>query len=96
MFTWYPDSSLTIVFRPDVGKCAKPGDLQRSIGNTRAWTFQEYLASKAIQFYAEDWTPYPDPDRDGEGSTRETTLEEAVYSLLPVGIFSVPFTVITS
>ncbi|KAF8554772.1 TPR-like protein [Imleria badia] len=58
MFTWYRNSSLTIVFLRGVGKFAKPGDLQRSIWNTRAWTFQEYLASKVIQFYTEDWTPY--------------------------------------
>ena len=58
MFTWYHDSSLTLVFLRNVGKLAKPGDLRRSIWNTRAWTFQEYLASKAIRFYTEDWTPY--------------------------------------
>lgn len=29
-----------------------------SIWNTRGWTYQEYVASKVIQFYTEDRKPY--------------------------------------
>ncbi|KAI9464636.1 hypothetical protein HD554DRAFT_1987244, partial [Boletus coccyginus] len=30
----------------------------KSIWNTRAWTYQEYVAVKTGQFYTEDWKPY--------------------------------------
>ncbi|KAG8220672.1 hypothetical protein J3R82DRAFT_2958 [Butyriboletus roseoflavus] len=40
----------------------KRGDLAKSIWNTRAWTFQEYHASKVVRFYTEDWTPYMNID----------------------------------
>ncbi|KAI9571785.1 hypothetical protein HD554DRAFT_2074088, partial [Boletus coccyginus] len=49
MFRWYRDSSLTIVHLLGV-----LSDSQ----NTRGWTYQEYLASKVVQFYTEDWKPY--------------------------------------
>lgn len=38
----------------------KEGDLWKSIWHTRGWTYQEYVASKVIQFYTEDWKPYLD------------------------------------
>ncbi|KAF8546011.1 hypothetical protein OG21DRAFT_1398799, partial [Imleria badia] len=28
------------------------------IWNTRAWTYQEYVAAETVQFYTEDWKPY--------------------------------------
>ncbi|KAN0101121.1 hypothetical protein V8E55_001105 [Tylopilus felleus] len=34
----------------------------RSIWNSRAWTFQEYHASKVVRFYAKDWTLYMNLD----------------------------------
>ena len=34
----------------------------KSIWNTRAWTFQEYHASKVVRFYNKDWTLYRDLD----------------------------------
>lgn len=58
MFTWYSGSSLTVVYLRDVGELSEPGALQASIWNTRVWTFQEYVASKVVQFYTGDWTPY--------------------------------------
>jgi len=59
MFTWYHGSSLTIVYlRGVLSQFGKPGDLRQSIWNTRAWTYQEYVASKVVQFYTEDWKPY--------------------------------------
>ncbi|KAI9571769.1 hypothetical protein HD554DRAFT_1819184 [Boletus coccyginus] len=59
MFTWYHESSLTIVYLLGVrSQCQQPGDLRRSIWNTRAWTYQEYVAANAVQFYTEDWKPY--------------------------------------
>ena len=36
--------------------------LVRNIWNTRAWTFQEYHASKVVRFYNEDWTLYMNLD----------------------------------
>ena len=59
MFTWYRRSSLTIVYLRGVSSEARrAGGLQRSIWNTRAWTYQEYVAAEIIQFYTEDWKPY--------------------------------------
>ena len=58
MFKWYEGSAVTIVLLRGVHSPSKRGDLVRSIWNTRAWTFQEYHASKVVRFYTEDWKPY--------------------------------------
>lgn len=59
MFTWYRGSSLTLVYlRGVLSESQKPGGLQGSIWNTRAWTYQEYVAAERVQFYTEDWKPY--------------------------------------
>ena len=58
MFKWYQGSAVTIVLLRGVRSPSRRGDLVRSIWNTRAWTFQEYHASKVVQFYNEDWTLY--------------------------------------
>ncbi|KAI9461360.1 hypothetical protein HD554DRAFT_1521119 [Boletus coccyginus] len=59
MFRWYRGSSLTIVHLLGVlSESQEIGCLWRSIWNTRGWTYQEYLASKVVQFYTEDWKPY--------------------------------------
>ena len=58
MFKWYEGSAMTIVLLRGVRSPSKRGDLVRSIWNTRAWTFQEYHASKVVRFYTEDWKPY--------------------------------------
>ena len=58
MFKWYEGSSVTIVYLRDVRSPSRRGDLTRSIWNKRAWTFQEYHASKVVRFYTEDWKPY--------------------------------------
>ena len=54
MFKWYEGSALTVVYLRDV-------PLRRlvdSIWNSRAWTLQEYHASKVVRFYNKDWTLY--------------------------------------
>ncbi|KAI9460058.1 hypothetical protein HD554DRAFT_1597569 [Boletus coccyginus] len=58
MFKWYQGSAMMIVFLRGVRSPSNPGDLVGSIWNTRAWTLQEYIASKIIHFYTEDWTLY--------------------------------------
>ena len=58
MFKWYEGSALTIVLLRGVRSPSKRGDLVKSIWNTRAWTFQEYHASKVVRFYTEDWKLY--------------------------------------
>ncbi|KAH0826102.1 hypothetical protein J3R83DRAFT_5859, partial [Lanmaoa asiatica] len=58
MFQWYHESSLTIVRLKGVLSDSELGALERSIWNTRAWTLQEFFASKVIRFYTEDWKPY--------------------------------------
>ncbi|KAF8547586.1 WD40 repeat-like protein [Imleria badia] len=63
MFTWYRGSSLTIVYLRGVwSHSQQPGDLWKSIWNTRAWTYQEYVAAETVQFYTEDWKLYLDLD----------------------------------
>jgi hypothetical protein len=47
-------------------KPARQGGPARIVGchvqvvswRTRGWTYQEYIASEAVQFYTEDWKPY--------------------------------------
>ena len=59
MFSWYRGSSLTLVYLYDVSsESRESGGLQRSVWNTRVWTYQEYLAAKRVQFYTSDWKPY--------------------------------------
>ncbi|KAI9571003.1 hypothetical protein HD554DRAFT_235697 [Boletus coccyginus] len=59
MFRWYRGSSLTIVHLLGVlSKSQVIGCLWRSVWNTRGWTYQEYVASKVVRFYTEDWKPY--------------------------------------
>ena len=58
MFRWYERSAMTIIFLRGVNRLAKRGALTRNIWNMRAWTLQEYHASKVVRIYTEDWTPY--------------------------------------
>jgi len=59
MFRWYRGASLTIVHLLGVlSESQEIGCLWRSIWNTRGWTYQEYIASKVVRFYTEDWKPY--------------------------------------
>ena len=60
MFKWYEGSAMMIVFLRGVRSASQLGALMRSIWNTRAWTLQEYVAAKVIQFYTEDWSLYLD------------------------------------
>lgn len=79
MFKWYEGSGLTIVFLLGVRSPSQRGDLVRSIWNTRAWTFQEYHASKVVRFYNEDWTPYMNLDIPNHKESPEiiSEMEEA-------------------
>ena len=59
MFTWYRGSSLTVVYLRGVSSESQfPDGLMGSIWNTRAWTYQEYVAAETVQFYTEDWKLY--------------------------------------
>ncbi|KAF8548773.1 hypothetical protein OG21DRAFT_1489089 [Imleria badia] len=60
MFRWYQGSAMVIVFLRGVRSSSQRGALVQSVWNTRSWTFQEYIASKVIYFYTEDWTMYLD------------------------------------
>ena len=79
MFKWYEGSAVTIVLLRGVRSPSKRGDLVKSIWNTRAWTLQEYHASKVVRFYTEDWKPYPDPDIPNHKESPEiiSEMEEA-------------------
>jgi hypothetical protein len=92
MFKWYEGSALTIVLLRGVRSPSKRGDLMKSIWNTRAWTLQEYHASKVVRFYTEDWKPYlhldipnhkesPDIIREMEEATRVSA--RALMALRP-------------
>ena len=58
MFRWYHESFLTIIHLKGVPSDSELGALERSFWNTRAWTLQEFFASRVIRFYTEDWKPY--------------------------------------
>ena len=58
MFKWYERSAMTLIFLRGVDRLARHGALTRSIWNMRAWTLQEYHASKVVRIYTGDWTPY--------------------------------------
>lgn len=59
MFAWYRGSSITIVYLCGLSSESQlPGGLRESIWNTRAWTYQEYVAAEIVLFYTEDWEPY--------------------------------------
>ena len=79
MFKWYEGSTVTIVYLRDVHSPSRRGDLMKSIWNTRAWTFQEYHASKVVRFYTEDWTPYLNLDIPNHKESPEiiSEMEEA-------------------
>jgi hypothetical protein len=75
MFKWYEGSALTIVLLRGVRSPSKRGDLVGSIWNTRAWTFQEYHASKVVRFYTEDWKPYLNLDIPNHKESPEIIAE---------------------
>ena len=75
MFKWYEGSALTIVLLRGVRSPSKRGDLARSIWNTRAWTFQEYHASKVVRFYTEDWKLYLNLDIPNHKESPEIIAE---------------------
>ena len=75
MFKWYEGSALTIVLLRGVRFPSKRGDLVRSIWNTRAWTFQEYHASKVVRFYTEDWKSYLNVDIPNHKESPEIIAE---------------------
>jgi len=58
MFHWYHESSLTVIHLKGVLSDSEVGALERSLWNTRAWTLQEFFASRVIRFYTEEWKPY--------------------------------------
>lgn len=57
MFTWYRQSSLTIVHLVDVLDSAT-GVLEKSIWFKRGWTLQELLAPHTILFFTREWSVY--------------------------------------
>ena len=79
MFKWYQGSALTVIFLRGVYSLSQRGALIRSIWNTRAWTLQEYHASKMVRFYTEDWTPYLNLDIPNHKESPEiiSEMEEA-------------------
>ncbi|KAF8552627.1 hypothetical protein OG21DRAFT_1498291 [Imleria badia] len=79
MFQWYQGSTMTLILLRDVSSPARHGDIVRSIWNTRAWTFQEYHASKVVRFYNKDWTLYRNIDIPNHKESPEivSEMEEA-------------------
>ncbi|KIJ65596.1 hypothetical protein HYDPIDRAFT_64148, partial [Hydnomerulius pinastri MD-312] len=55
MFSWYQNSSVTIVYLGDVDD-SSPETFKNSEWFTRGWTLQELLAPSQVQFYRADWT----------------------------------------
>ncbi|KAF8555002.1 hypothetical protein OG21DRAFT_1603126 [Imleria badia] len=79
MFKWYQGSTVTIILLRGVRSPSRRGDLVKSIWITRAWTFQEYHASKVVRFYNEDWTLYMNLDIPNHKESPEiiSEMEEA-------------------
>ncbi|KAF8547863.1 hypothetical protein OG21DRAFT_1449832 [Imleria badia] len=79
MFKWYEGSAVTIVLLRGVRSPTRRGDLVRSVWNTRAWTLQEYHASKVVRFYTEDWKLYMNLDIPNHKESSEiiSEMEEA-------------------
>ncbi|KAF8557067.1 TPR-like protein [Imleria badia] len=79
MFKWYEGSAVTIVVLRGVRSPSKRRDLVDSIWNKRAWTLQEYHASKVVRFYTEDWKPYLNLDIPNHKESPEiiSEMEEA-------------------
>ena len=79
MFKWYESSAMTIIFLRGVRSPPQRGDLFRSIWNSRAWTLQEYHASKVVRFYTEEWMPYLSLDIPNHKESPEiiSEMEEA-------------------
>ena len=75
MFKWYQHSAMMIVFLRGVRSQSQRGALVKSIWNTRAWTLQEYVASKVIHFYTEDWTLYLDLELPNHKESPEVISE---------------------
>ncbi|KAI9570071.1 hypothetical protein HD554DRAFT_2216154, partial [Boletus coccyginus] len=75
MFKWYGSSAVTIILLCGVRSPSKRGDLMRSIWNSRAWTLQEYHASKVVRFYTEDWKPYLNIDIPNHKDSPEIIAE---------------------
>ena len=58
MYSWYEEAAATLVYLADVLSSSELGDLAKSRWMTRAWAFQELLASKVIRFYDREWNLY--------------------------------------
>ncbi|KAI6044138.1 hypothetical protein EDC04DRAFT_461665 [Pisolithus marmoratus] len=72
MFSWYRQSSLTIVYLSDV---FDDGSLANSVWFQRGWTLQELLASRTVLFYSHDWSLYKNSDAPNHKKDH-TVLEE--------------------
>ena len=71
MFKWYEGSALTVVYLRDVPLRR----LVESIWNSRAWTLQEYHASKVVRFYNGDWTLYKNLETPNHKDSPEIVAE---------------------
>ncbi|KAG1796080.1 uncharacterized protein HD556DRAFT_1307288 [Suillus plorans] len=97
----YRHSALAIVHLCDVSPSSQPGALARSVWNKRGWTFQDFVASKVVIFYQNDWSLYlgdrspnhKESPRLQWASSRVTTLQEDVADSL-FGIFGAHLPVI--
>lgn len=58
MFKWYRGAWRTIILLRGVQSPLLPLSIKNSLWITRAWTFQEYVASPFVWFYDADWKPY--------------------------------------
>ncbi|KAI5992845.1 hypothetical protein EDC04DRAFT_1289384 [Pisolithus marmoratus] len=72
MFSWYRQSSLTIVYLSDV---FDDGSLANSVWFKRGWTLQELLPSHTVLFYTRDWSLYMNCD-SANHKTDPAFLEE--------------------
>jgi hypothetical protein len=77
MYKWYEASAAMFVLLASAASPSALGDLTDSVWMTRAWTAQELLAAKVVQFYDRDWKLYLGDTRSNHKESPEIMQELA-------------------
>ena len=77
MYKWFEASAATLALLASVTSPSAPGALRESVWMRRAWTVQELLVPKVIQFYDCEWKPYLGDTRANHKESPEIMQELA-------------------
>lgn len=77
MWNYYADSNICYVYMADIPDSEAGWDdrFQKSEWFTRAWTLQELIAPRCLEFYAKDWTPIGTKFERYEEIAKITTID---------------------